>query len=128
VGVGGSYGKSILNVTSGSTYTINIGQAGINGGAWNSNIIGGNSSFGSLMLIPGGSSTTQPIGLQFYIASIYKKVGVFGTNSSQSDWGIGGDAPCGGQGGSYYQDASAPGGGSGRGGGNAANGRIVVYW
>lgn len=128
VGVGGSYGKSILNVTSGSTYIINIGQAGINGGAWNSSIIGGNSTFGSLFLIPGGSSTTQPIGVQFYVATVYKKVGVFGTNSSQTDWGIGGDAPCGGQGGSYYQNASVPGGGAGRGASNAAPGRIVVYW
>jgi hypothetical protein len=50
------------------------------------------------MLIPGRSSTTQPIGVKFYIQSISKSVGVFGTNSSQTDWGIGGDGPYGGQG------------------------------
>jgi hypothetical protein len=126
VGVGGSYGKAILSVISGNSYSINIGSAGINGQI--ANVAGGNSTFGNIFLIPGGGSITQPIGVQFYIQSISKSVGVFGTNSSQTDWGIGGDAPCGGQGGSYYQNATAPGGGAGRGGGNAANGRIVVYW
>lgn len=90
------------------------------------------SSFGSLFSIPGGGQSTSQItsnlNAQFYIKSILKSVHVTNTNSSITDWSIGGDSPLGGSGGSFYTNAEVPGGGAGFQGSSAAHGRIVIYW
>ena len=136
-GIGGCYGKSILNVTPLSNYTIAIGQAGIDAIFVNytpinlSQVPGGSSSFGNLFSVPGGWGNipipnTSIFNSQLYIRSIYKTVN--SSNSNNGYIGIGGDAPLGGSGGSNYQNAEIPGGGAGGLGSSAAHGRIVVYW
>ena len=132
-GTGGAYGKSILSVTPGTTYTITVGAGGL--GTQSQTIpAGGNSSFSSLMLVPGGDSATSPVGLSVYSPNISQ-------NPNSPNGGLG--SPNGGLSSSGGPSATLNGSAPGGGGvfyyfsagnqhanylGNGASGRVVVSW
>ena len=123
-GSGGSYGKSILSVISGTSYSVVVGVGGIfynysNGGT-NLNC-GGTSSFGNLIYASGcGGASNGTVQIAGEKGTVY----YFSGGGSIT---FGGDSPLGGGGGKGESpNGQAPGGGGS--GGNGAPGRVIIYY
>lgn len=156
-GGGGSYASDIFSVTSGSQYTVTVGNGGAGGGAGGSGAAAGASSFGSLVYAGGGTggagatggsfgSGGQSTGASPATLNIVGEDGEEGWITSFRRGGHGGSSPKGGfggmpcpltGGGGCAAYGSPPGGGGsgsaswpsyGSGGGNGAEGRVIVWW
>lgn len=141
-GGGGGYGKEILSVTPGNTFTITVGAGGGPGAAGGGlGTSGGTSIFGSIIANGGnaGNNNASPSGGSGGTVSgaSYSIVGQTGFSGGTNSVPSGGSAPAGGFGGTYYQSGGQPGftpGGGGAGannttsGGGGAPGRVVVWF
>ena len=141
-GGAGGYGKEILTVAAGNSYTVIVGSGGTSGGG-----IGGNSSFGSLISATGGtggmSIGTYQIPVGGTSSATFNISGGQGVWTGTSvGWGATGAASYGGAGGAgaangiSSTDGCSPGGGGGSGcgtagyitGGKGGGGRVVVWY
>ena len=115
-GSGGSYGKSIVSVIPGMSYSVVVGVGGINSNC------GGTSSFGNLIYASGCGGPSNGT------VQIAGGSGAFQYLLGGSVISFGGDSPLGGGGGKGESpNGQAPGGG-GSAGGNGAPGRVVIYY
>jgi hypothetical protein len=146
-GSGGGYGKEVINVVAGNSYTITVGAGGSGGASWANGGAGNSSSFGALVSATGGIGGWSPGGTGPY------QIGAGGT--STASFNVSGQRTptlynTGGNGGNSYGGSGgigatngissspgiAPGGGGGGGclssgftaGAQGGAGRVVVWY
>ena len=120
-GGGGGYGKQIINVVPGVTYSIVVGAGGSTCPGSN----GGNSQFSTIIAYGGshGASGNSPVGGGSNASFSISGQGGMGPNAAVSGGGSfgSGSVPSGANG-------RVPGGGGGQSGGAGAIGRVVIYY
>ena len=138
-GSGGGYGKEIISVLSNQTFTITVGAGGAPGTQGTQGVVGGTTSFGSLLSASGGGGGYVGVVIADGGTSTaaYNIKGGYGNRTINDvpiiTGGNGANGGGGGVGGCQPRAAIAPGGGGGGFSGSCwatggANGRLVIWY